>query len=731
MKNFLGNFKKRDFAVILIAIVALALLVYVIRMTRRQESIDQQELVNNITETTEDAGSDYGSNGRGYSIIINEVDSEGNIELYNSGSKSVDIGGYTVCVNDNSILLEEGASIDSKNFYIVKTGIKIDANDGNIVKIYGKNNELVRAISAGKLSSGISYGCLVDGSYEMAYISSSVGGSNEGSTVVSQNSVCFSVPSGFYEEPFDLEISAPDNCKIFYTLDGTIPTTESEVYASKISISRPSSSDFVYAVSDGKGYYHSSFSPKKVDKGTVVNAIAVNAAGKVISTGTASYYIGFNNDLDYVGLPVISIEVDPEEMFGFESGIYVPGKSYYDGYIQGDSSKGNYLNNKSANARIEYFESCKDLTYSDEVTISIINDERRGSEQKSLAIKAKNTFPIGTGIEKFLNSSSNSLVLLAGGTDSSAKIRDFFVKGILENSNVINRDYQPCIAFINGEYWGMYILATNYDEHFFKDNYGITDKVITVESDYNIPSSYSEFYNYVISTDFSDAENYRTIQSMMDVDNYIEFMCANVFIGNTLMNRNISACVFRTQGNTGKNFNDGRWRWAINDVDCTLANANSFIDPYTKGDYSAAIMNTYLSPGIRDNAFFNSLLQNNSFAKKYEETMDSLIEKCFTQELAVEVLGELEQNISRAVYATTLRFTSSEVNHFSNESKKIASFFATRREYLDMYTDEYIRAKGKVAGRITPENTSTEEVSEEYTDEAAEAASEESITKSN
>ncbi|ADL35151.1 CotH family protein [Butyrivibrio proteoclasticus B316] len=718
-KSFFSNFRKRDVVVVVITIVAIVLLFLVIRMTRNRDRMAQQELLDSAgaSETsndTEDSESELLAGSNTAKITINEVDGKGNIELLNGDFKPISIGGYIVSANGKETIIDEGTSIDAKGLCVVQV-VGIDADsDSNVIQIFNDKKELVRAISFGKLSSGTSYGCLTDGSYEVGYINSSVGESNEGSTLAESDEILLSVPSGFYEEPFDLEIIAPKDCKLFYTTDGTIPTTDSEVYESKISISRPSSTSYVYAVSDGKGYTHTSIVPKKVNRGTVINVIAVNDKNEIVSQKTASYYVGYNNDADYVGLPVLSIEVDPDEMFGFEKGIYVPGKSYYDGYIQGNMSLANYLNGNSAKAKIEYFEPCKDKTYSGDVSITIMRDERRGAEQRSMVIKAESDYPSGTGLDEFLNSSSNYLQLLSGGGDVNSKIRNYFVKGITEGTNVITRDFQPCMVFIDGEFWGMYSLATNYDEKYLGEKYGVTDKVIKVETDYIGSSEYREFYNYVVNTDFSVPENYENLKSMMDISNYIEFMCANIFIGNTIMDRGFSACVFRTEGDTGSGFNDGRWRWAINSVDNTLGNTSSFLTPYKKGDFSTPMMNTYLSPGIRDNAFFNSILQNDSFAKEFEQTMNELVENAFTREHADVVLEELNQTIGRAVYATNLRFYSNEINYYESAEKKIKSFFSARERYLDIYTKEYIGQKGNVSGKVDATDEGTEGASSEF-----------------
>ena len=46
----------------------------------------------------------------------------------------------------------------------------------------------------------------------------------------------FSVPQGIYDDKFELEIFAPDDYIIFYTTDGSTPTTKSKRYSRPIKI---------------------------------------------------------------------------------------------------------------------------------------------------------------------------------------------------------------------------------------------------------------------------------------------------------------------------------------------------------------------------------------------------------------------------------------------------------------------------------------------------------------
>ena len=55
----------------------------------------------------------------------------------------------------------------------------------------------------------------------------------------------FSKKPGFYDAGFDLTLSAPAGTTIYYTLDGSDPTTDSQKYTGPIAISDVSSSQNV------------------------------------------------------------------------------------------------------------------------------------------------------------------------------------------------------------------------------------------------------------------------------------------------------------------------------------------------------------------------------------------------------------------------------------------------------------------------------------------------------
>src|SRR5699024_10135999 len=105
--------------------------------------------------------------------------------------------------------------------------------------------------------------------------------------------------SGFYDEDFELEISAnSDENTIYYTLDGSEPTLNSSVYEGPIEI-------------------------KEIDDNslTVVRAKALSENNTMSETITKSYFVheNFNERFNF---PVFSLVTDPDNLFDEEMGIH-------------------------------------------------------------------------------------------------------------------------------------------------------------------------------------------------------------------------------------------------------------------------------------------------------------------------------------------------------------------------------------------------------------------------
>jgi len=145
----------------------------------------------------------------------------------------------------------------------------------------------------------------------------------------------FSAKSGFYKQGFSLTISADDGADIYYTLDGSIPTADSTKYTAPIEIKDASAEE--NRLSAHKDIAQpiaaaDDFVPKSaVDKATVVRAVAIGKNGRQSPVVSNTYFVGFDDKADYYKkYKVVSLMTDEENLFDYEKGIYVTGKTYDD-----------------------------------------------------------------------------------------------------------------------------------------------------------------------------------------------------------------------------------------------------------------------------------------------------------------------------------------------------------------------------------------------------------------
>ena len=48
--------------------------------------------------------------------------------------------------------------------------------------------------------------------------------------------------------------------------------------------------------------------------------------------------------------------------------------------------------------------------------------------------------------------------------------------------------YEPCIIYLNGEYWGIYGIREKIDEHYIEDNYGFSSDSVDLLNSFGVLS---------------------------------------------------------------------------------------------------------------------------------------------------------------------------------------------------------------------------------------------------
>ncbi len=466
-------------------------------------------------------------------------------------------------------------------------------------------------------------------------------------------SPAFSQKSGFYSDPFKLEITAPDGMSVYYTTDGSMPDLSSEKYSAPIDIADRSGDDNVLAEHDEAAYPETgmAFKPKnKITKSTVIRAAAADKNGKLSKVTTATYFVGIDLDDKYKGLPVISVSVDQDDLFNYDSGIYTTGKIWDE--FSSDRANNRvirenqywlYESNFSQHGRewekpvhVDFFEGDGSLGFSEDMGMRITGKASRASLQKSLKFYARSDY--GVSVLEYplipdaltssgeVNSRYDTFIIRNGANDNqNTKLRDPALQDMVSDRDFETQQGRPCIAFVDGEYWGVYHITEDYSASHIKELYGYPKKEVVIIKNGALEDGedadlmdYKAMLEFVRSSDMSDPVNYEQLCKLVDVQSMADYFASQMYINNEdLFNdddvNNYRLWKTRSRIDDGKG--DGRWRWMMYDVDFSsnvYGGPNGGSDKAIKASVNDKIDTVVFSKTLRENSEFRELFLNSA-----------------------------------------------------------------------------------------------------------------------
>ena len=125
-----------------------------------------------------------------------------------------------------------------------------------------------------------------------------------------------------------------------------------------------------------------------------------------------------------------------------------------------------------------------------------------------------------------------------------------------------------------------------------------------------------DLYDFIQANDLSVPENYSTIKTMMDTDNYMDYFAINTWIGNTDWQEVQNDEYWRVIRPYDKSYGDGRFRWIIHDVDQIFRSDEVRIDE----NYHTHI------------ELFNKLIENEDFRMRFADKLERLGNTSFSEE---------------------------------------------------------------------------------------------------
>ena len=542
----------------------------------------------------------------------------------------------------------------------------------------------------------------------------------------------FSNEGGFYDNSFSLSLSSEAGTKIYYTKDGSDPRTSDTAspYTSEIYIYDNTNSANVYsAVTDItlNGYWPPQFN---IDKGIVIRAVAKTADGEYGDVISNSYFVGKTADF-YTNLKVISMTTDGDYLFDPDTGAYMIGSKYYawknsSDYVYYDPSDVQNPTNYNSDGKesefpvnIQVFENGASV-YSADVGARISGNWSRSAAQKSIRFYARKEY--GTKKMKYtffdnLTDANGELIqkfdkvtLRNGGNDSqSLHFRDPLIQELAQGLAVDYMASEPYLLFINGEFWGFYMLREKPEDYYIQAHYDIDEKDVAVIKNGGLDSGseqnlgdYWDFCNWVVSADMTKQENYDKFCSQMDVQSFMDYMAIETYINNSdwatgYMNNWI---VWRSNTvNPDLPKADGKWRFILYDMEFSTGLYGS-----TETSYSYDSLNNINAEGHSYSlpSMLRSLCKNKEFLQAFYDNYNRIINTNFAPKKVNALLDTYAKSYGDAIKATYRRFGMDwAADNFENEVSNLRTFFENRPAYAKRYLKDFYNSNISSAGSST------------------------------
>ena len=574
---------------------------------------------------------------------VGRVSDGGYIELLNEGDLPCRIGSLYLSDSENNLKKYSlpdkvvGAGklllvpLDTPVFALSRSG-------GTTVILSDGSGRIIDKITADKVRDGAYSYCRLGNGNKWEYMLPTPGEKNASSAAILKKPE-FSAAAGYYESEFYVEITAGEGTVIHYTTDGSTPTVDSPVYKGPVRVFDRSSEPNIRRSLQNIVYDWKNYIPDTtpVKKAFVIRAVAADSDNMLSEQAVVSYFIGEQFDSDGA---VISLVADDDALFG-EDGMYITGKAYDNWYLGGGTSERPTANfdvkGTECPVNIEYFGNGKNITFSQNGGLRI-----QGSSTRWLTLKRFSVF----SRREYSGRSTFPAELFEGKSTHSVMLREGF-ENALSMYTVPDRDVAtlqsiPVTVYLNGEYWYDTYMQEKYNNTYFRQTFGI-ENVEFLKTGITDEISY-----FIEHHDLSDPNDYQKFNEIIDIQSYIDYICANVYLGNTDYNETANTAIWRSVNRENDSYGDGRWRWAFYDMDLQTAGCRQ---NYGMTDITDAQLDTYnivcdWDPPVNQRKIYCALKANPEFRRQFVLSMMDMINNNFTEEKMSALLERFGSDIS-------------------------------------------------------------------------------------
>lgn len=559
------------------------------------------------------------------------------IELYNFGNSTVDLTGWHISDDEDSLNLWEfpAVVIPPNGFLLVFASKKDKASNelhtnfsisskGEAIYLSNASGVLVDSLSPTKILPDRSFGRRTDAdSNWYSFLASTPGASNSSSL-----SPAMSRLGGYYTEHDTLWLQSwTSQQEIRYTLDGSEPDANSLLYEGYIKMSSHESYNNPQSQIPTSYFWEE---PQWDNlNGVIVRAAIFENSTQIGRTVTSTF---FGEDLlpSSFLVPIVSIVTDPGGLYDQDTGILVQGALFDAAH---PDETGNYFERGEdweRAAYVEMIEPDNSIAFSQHMGLKVHGAYRRREPQKSLRLLARSEYGMSKmnhqifpdrEVDEFKRVVLRSRSVEAHG----AMIVDILAQRIVDGKlDVDNQAMRPAIVYLNGEFYGIEDLVEKQDRFYIESHYDVhKDSVFMVQGyvpyvvsgGIEAKDEFNALKDFMANNDLSISANYAQAEKLIDIPSFIDYHIAEIYFANwDWPSNNLKVW---------KPANGGKWRWLLYDLDYamqeiydhTLAHA---MDPLLEEQ-----------TGEPSTTFLRNLMKNEDFKHQFITRFEQLIAQVF------------------------------------------------------------------------------------------------------
>ncbi len=568
------------------------------------------------------------------------------IEIHNSSAETVDLSGYGLSDNIGRARkwqFPAGTVIQPGEYRIIKCDANNAANTAaelhasyNLAQAGGYSivladpmGKILDKIVMPRVPTDVSYGRTMGREGFFYYDLPTPGAQNMTGFLGYADAPELTVAPGMHKQGLQVGFTLVSGADVFYTTNGAIPTRENgTLYTGQII---------------------------ELNKTTVLRAKAFPADTRYheSDTVTGTYFVNV-----YHQVPVASLVVDPDLLWSPEYGMLADGPDIIKDIPGGYPWKGALYREIKENegpreGYFEFYETDGTMLIGQGVDVKLGGDFSLDLPQKTFKLRAKASYGAKTFSAALFEdrpyTEYKSVNLRNAGNDGVwSRVRDGFQSRLLDayGTTVLHQAWKPVAVYLNGIYWGHMDLRERVDRYFVAQHEGIPMEeadnmdimVGSGDLEWGSSAGYKAMRKKIRESDpANNAADRAYIEENIDLDNFLEYMALEMFVGNSDPGNTRYYRLHGTDPETGKPY---KWKWIWYDADYGFWNS-AFNSPwsYTK-EKGMGEQNI-------DNSIFRKVLEVPEWKDLFFRKLGDIMKTCTTDYMIAildECLAELNHD---------------------------------------------------------------------------------------